>query len=284
MTVLITGANCGLGYYCAKTILASAPTYHVVVATRDEGRALSAIDHLTSETGNPNVSFLQIDLASLSSVRSAASRLAAFPNLPLTALILNAGIGPGASDGSERSVDGFEKIWATNHLGHFVFANLIRDNLAPDCHIVVVSSNLHTTSPERTNGIPIISPLHSGPRSQDSNPPIRTLKTLQCLLRLRTHADDHRNANQGKRIQPWADARFRIPETADARAPPGTAACVDMGGELAELAIADGWKSGNGHDVNRGVDAPSSKLSHNGENAKELWETSSRLAGLESTF
>jgi NAD(P)-dependent dehydrogenase (short-subunit alcohol dehydrogenase family) len=284
-TVLITGANCGLGFYCAKTILATSPTYHVIVASRDESRAAAAISRLKSETGNPNVSFLQIDLASLSSVRSAASRLG---DVSLSALILNAGIGPGASNGTERSVDGFEKIWATNHLGHFAFANLIRDRLTADCHIVNVSSNLHDIPAKRTNGIPISYPGAAALAEPDPEvriPVLRYAESKLCNLYftyelVRRLAGTQRRANA---FNPglMLDSEFHKRPMPDI---PGTVSCVDMGRELAELAIAERWKDANGRYVNRGVDEPSSELSHNVENARELWEVSTRLAGLESTF
>jgi NAD(P)-dependent dehydrogenase (short-subunit alcohol dehydrogenase family) len=203
-------------------------------------------------------------------------------------LILNAGIGVGPSDETERSVDGFEKIWATNHLGHFAFANLIRANLAPDCHIVVVSSNLHNISPDWTRGVPIGYPGAAALAEPDPEVKIPMLRYGQSKLCNIYFAYELTRRVAGTQIRAnvfnpglMLDSEFHkrpMPER------PGTVSCVDMGRELAELAIADRWKSANGRYVNRGVDTPSSELSHNAENAKELWETSARLAGLESTF
>jgi NAD(P)-dependent dehydrogenase (short-subunit alcohol dehydrogenase family) len=56
------------------------------------------------------------------------------------------------------------------------------------------------------------------------------------------------------------------------------------GRQLAELVIDEKWRDLNGKYVNRGVEEPSSELSRNDENAKELWETSCRLAGLDKSI
>jgi NAD(P)-dependent dehydrogenase (short-subunit alcohol dehydrogenase family) len=287
-TILITGANSGLGYFCAKTILSTNPTFHVILANRDEQRTLTAINSLKSETNNPNISFLQIDLSSLSSVRSAASQLSTFPVLPLQGLVLNAGIGPGAPEISEPSPDGFDKIWATNHLGHFAFANLIRSHLAPDCRIAVVSSNLHNIPPERVNGVRISYPGAEALAKPDLNavsPMMRYSQSKLCNLYF-TYELVRRIGDSEMKVNAFNPGLMLDSEFHKTKMPPrpNVVSCVDMGRELADLTIGEKWKGINGRYVNRGVDEPSSELSHNEENGKELWEGSQRLAELDSTF
>jgi NAD(P)-dependent dehydrogenase (short-subunit alcohol dehydrogenase family) len=181
--VLITGGNCGLGYECAKAILSSGDPFHVILACRSEDRATSAIATLKADSGNPNISFMHVDLSSISSVRAFASALASSLHLPIDRLVLNAGIGPGSANGTQSSVDGHELMFATNHLGHFLLTNLIRPHLAPDCRIAVVSSNLHNISPVMSGRITISYPGAAALATPDAAVKIPILPYGQTKLR-----------------------------------------------------------------------------------------------------
>lgn len=74
-SVVITGATSGLGFGCAKALLRSNPSWHVVLATHNEQRTAEAADTLQSETGSTLATTLKLDLASLDSVRTFARRL-----------------------------------------------------------------------------------------------------------------------------------------------------------------------------------------------------------------
>ena len=76
-TVIITGGNTGLGYGCARTIAASHPNWHVVIACRNQQQATQAVNALQHETGNQHIERMPLDLASLASVRSFARDFAA---------------------------------------------------------------------------------------------------------------------------------------------------------------------------------------------------------------
>ncbi|KAG9340568.1 hypothetical protein JZ751_021390 [Albula glossodonta] len=91
------------------------------------------------ESGNNEVVYMQLDLASLKSVRSFAETfLKTEPRLDL--LINNAGVlGPG------RTEEGFDMAFGVNHLGHFLLTNLLleRLKLAQQSRVVTVSALLH---------------------------------------------------------------------------------------------------------------------------------------------
>jgi NAD(P)-dependent dehydrogenase (short-subunit alcohol dehydrogenase family) len=156
-TAVITGANTGLGYACAHTLLASGegPPWRVVLACRSRGRAQAAEARLT-ETADAagRVEVMPLDLASLRSVRAFAVELAerirtgALP--PLRGLVCNAGVQSGAT----RSVtaEGFEATFGVNHLGHFLLANLLLPTLDPPARVVVVASIVH--DPAKKAGLP----------------------------------------------------------------------------------------------------------------------------------
>jgi len=102
-SVVITGANSGLGYACAKSLMrgdwGDSIQWHVVMACRDETRAKEAIKKIQSEEKSKlkgTAEYFHCDLASLASVRDFASNLVkalkdqSIP--PLKALVLNAGL------------------------------------------------------------------------------------------------------------------------------------------------------------------------------------------------
>jgi NAD(P)-dependent dehydrogenase (short-subunit alcohol dehydrogenase family) len=132
---VITGANTGLGFETARMLAERGAT--VVLACRDPRKAADAAVRI----GTPGVRTLQLDLASLASVRCAAERLRAdFPRIDL--LINNAG---GVRPRYGITEDGFELTFATNHLGPYAFTGLVLDRLlsVPGSRVVTVSSIGH---------------------------------------------------------------------------------------------------------------------------------------------
>ena len=146
MTTLITGANRGLGYETAKA-LAADPQRSLVLAGRDLASLSKAAQRIQSATGNPNLIPLEIDLADLASVRRFNTTFRQLEEPPLKAIICNAGISTPTVE--ERSPDGYELVFATNHLGHFLLVNLLLDRLQPPARIIFVSSGRH--NPDQAN-------------------------------------------------------------------------------------------------------------------------------------
>jgi protochlorophyllide reductase len=136
-SVLITGASSGLGLAAASDLAASG--CHVILACRSTARGQAAEATIRTRTPGASVRVLPLDLASLASVRSAASELIA--GTPLDAVVCNAGLQ--VIHGVRRSEDGYELTFATNHLGHFLLIELLLDHIAEPGRIVVVSSGTH---------------------------------------------------------------------------------------------------------------------------------------------
>ncbi len=128
-TVVITGANSGLGLETARAFVRAGA--HVVLAVRDESRGAAAADTLTGE-GSSEVR--RLDLADLASVRAFAELW----DRPLDVLVNNAGV-MAVPEG--RTADGFEMQIGTNHLGHFALTNLLLPQLTD--RVVTVSSVAH---------------------------------------------------------------------------------------------------------------------------------------------
>lgn len=141
-TVVITGANVGIGFATAK-FLAARPDWHVVLACRNKSKANAAMDAIRQTYSNARVSFAPLDLFSLSSVRRLPAALAAMPIPPVGSLILNAGGINMKAKTLEFTEDGFERTFQLNFLGHFLLANLLIRHMTAPARIVFVSSDIH---------------------------------------------------------------------------------------------------------------------------------------------
>jgi NAD(P)-dependent dehydrogenase (short-subunit alcohol dehydrogenase family) len=136
---VITGANSGIGFQAARFLAGCGAT--VVLAGRDAGRIAAVHDRLTAQDPGARIDTAALDLASLESVRRAASKIRArYPRLDL--LINNAGV---MMPPYGQTEDGFELQLGTNHLGHFALTGLVLPSLleARDSRVVTVSSNGH---------------------------------------------------------------------------------------------------------------------------------------------
>ena len=136
---VITGGNAGIGLGTATVLALRGGT--VVLACRDDGKAKQAAGQIRSAAPDADVRTVHLNLASLGSVRRAAEEiLASCPRVDL--LINNAGI---MYVPFQRTEDGFELTFGTNHLGHFALTGLLLPRLlaTPDARVVTVSSVAH---------------------------------------------------------------------------------------------------------------------------------------------
>jgi NAD(P)-dependent dehydrogenase (short-subunit alcohol dehydrogenase family) len=141
---IVTGGSSGLGLETART-LASAGAV-VTLAVRNLEAGAGAAEEITRSTGCRNVEVAFLDLASQPSIE----RFVEGWDRPLHLLINNAGIVTG---GLERTPEGWELQFATNHLGHFTLAIGLHDALTAgaqergEARIVVLSSTAHMRAP-----------------------------------------------------------------------------------------------------------------------------------------
>ena len=136
---MITGANSGLGLATARELARKGAT--VVMAVRSLDRGSQAADDIRAGIPAADLRLQQLDLASLESIRQAATEVAdATPRIDL--LINNAGV---MYTPRQRTADGFEMQFGTNHLGHFAWTGLLLDRLIPaeGSRVVTVSSVGH---------------------------------------------------------------------------------------------------------------------------------------------
>ena len=135
----VTGGNSGIGFEASR-LLASRGA-RVVILCRDESKARDAVASIRSRDGAARIEYGLMDLSSLASVRRAADEVRS--TCPaIDGLVLNAGIM--MLPERELTEDGFETQLGVNHLGHFLLASLLYDQVAAaDGRFVIVSSAAH---------------------------------------------------------------------------------------------------------------------------------------------
>jgi len=139
--VLVTGVSAGLGVETVRTLVAHGAT--VVGTARDLSKARRALAEVFPHAAKGGtIDLVEMDLASLKSVRKAAAELIAQAR-PFDVIIANAGV---MACPQGKTADGFETQFGTNHLGHFVFINKLVPLLKPGGRIVTLSSAGHQLS------------------------------------------------------------------------------------------------------------------------------------------
>lgn len=137
-TVLVTGANTGIGKETARALAARGATLLLACRSQEKGRA--AIDEIAADTGNRRLELLALDLGDLASVRACAQQVLA-RDQPLHVLINNAGL----AGNRGMTSSGFEIAFGTNHVGPFLLTSLLLDRLraSAPARIVNVASGAH---------------------------------------------------------------------------------------------------------------------------------------------
>jgi NAD(P)-dependent dehydrogenase (short-subunit alcohol dehydrogenase family) len=126
-TVIVTGANSGIGLTAARAFAAAGARVILACRNVDKGRAAAVTLADTAEVR-------ALDLASLTSIREFAASV----DEPVDVLVNNAGV---MAVPLRRTEDGFESQFGTNHLGHFALTGLLLDRVRE--RVVTVSSTFH---------------------------------------------------------------------------------------------------------------------------------------------
>jgi NAD(P)-dependent dehydrogenase (short-subunit alcohol dehydrogenase family) len=136
---IVTGANSGLGLETARRLASESRGNTVILACRKLEKAAVAQRDIEATSGNTHVVAMQLDLSSMASVRDFVARYREAVGRPIDALLCNAGV----SGAPRRTVDGFDGVFETNHLGHFLLTLALLTDLAPTGRVLSVSSDIH---------------------------------------------------------------------------------------------------------------------------------------------
>ena len=137
-TILMTGANTGIGYEAARVLAARGA--RVLLGCRSPEKGTAALERIKARSPDANLGLILLDLGSLASIRAAAEQVLQEPQLDV--LINNAGV---MAPPRQLTEDGFELQFGINHLGHFALTGhllpLLKDR--DNARIVTVSSSGH---------------------------------------------------------------------------------------------------------------------------------------------
>jgi NAD(P)-dependent dehydrogenase (short-subunit alcohol dehydrogenase family) len=135
---MVTGVTSRLGAATVTELARSGAA--VLIAGRDERRLRIAAGQFREALPDADVRPVLLDLANLGSVRRAADSAAEYGALDI--LVNNAGV---TATPNQRTVDGFELQFGTNHLGHFALTGLLLPLLSKSeaARVVTVSSAAH---------------------------------------------------------------------------------------------------------------------------------------------
>jgi NAD(P)-dependent dehydrogenase (short-subunit alcohol dehydrogenase family) len=141
-TVVITGANSGVGKATAVALAAAGA--RTVITARNESRGRSALADIKSASGSDRVELEVFDLADLASVRRGAAQILDRCDR-IDVLVNNAGL---VLSERTETVDGIETTFAVNHLGPFLLTRLLTDRLVASApaRVVNVASIAHRSA------------------------------------------------------------------------------------------------------------------------------------------
>ena len=276
-TVIITGANSGLGFETAKKV-AENHDYRVILACRNDEKASAAKAQIEAETANENVATAHLDTSSLASVRTFAESVLASEN-KVDVLVNNAGISSMGNTGITE--DGFELVFATNYLGHFLLTQLLLPIMPEDGRIYNISSDMH--NPPGGITWPGTEAL-AHPAADDRR---KYSYSKLCMIYM-THELNQRLKEDGKTITVnsfnpgfMADTNFskgggKARELVVKTTMPDRFGKLETSSDaLAELVTKEEFGKFSGEYFDRSTNtARSSELSYNKENALELWQKS----------
>lgn len=137
---LITGATSGIGK--AVTLALAKKSYDLILTGRNESRGTHLIKKIKAGYPGVNVEFIPADLSSLQEVKKLADKVSSKYQY-IDVLINNAGA---RFNDYNKSKDGIELTFATNHLGHFLLTVLLLDLLKKSSsgRIINVTSSAHS--------------------------------------------------------------------------------------------------------------------------------------------
>ena len=135
---IVTGSNTGLGRVTAMELARQGS--HVILASRSSTRTTPIVDEIGRQVGHDRVEFLELDLSSLASVKSAANTFLG-GGRPLHVLVNNAGL----AGRRGMTAEGFELTFGVNYLGHYLLTRLLLATLiaSSPARIVHIASSVH---------------------------------------------------------------------------------------------------------------------------------------------
>ncbi|KEF55108.1 uncharacterized protein A1O9_08761 [Exophiala aquamarina CBS 119918] len=160
-TILVTGVNReGIGFATSEAFASQSPA-HLIIAGRTPSKLQQSIEALKSAYPNVKYRALKLDLSNQKGVREAAAQVLSWNDVLAIDILVNSA---GVMLIPERTLseDGIEIHFATNHIGHFLFTNLILSKL-------IEAAKNKPKGIVRVINLSSSSPLSAGARWSDIN-------------------------------------------------------------------------------------------------------------------
>jgi NAD(P)-dependent dehydrogenase (short-subunit alcohol dehydrogenase family) len=287
---IVTGANSGIGFETAKELARKGA--QTILACRNMKKANTALAKIQAEIPHAPVIIIQLDLASLKSVRQFAATFKEKFNR-LDVLVNNAGLGGIPYTPTE---DGFETQMGVHHLGHFALTGLLIDLLlkTPNSRIVNVSSIGH-----RFGKMDFDNLLYADGKGYSTVQAYRRSKLANLLftyelqrrfdrlgaksMAVAAHPGAAETNIGGELNERWImrllislSKRLGLWQSAADGALPTLRAAVDSTVQGGDYYGPDGFLEQTGYPVK----VESNDASHNLEDAQRLWQVSEELTGV----
>ncbi|KRK78707.1 SDR family NAD(P)-dependent oxidoreductase [Companilactobacillus nodensis] len=286
-TVIVTGANSGLGFETTKQIAAKGSNYQLVMACRNMKKAAVARQRILQTIPDANIICLELDTSSLAKVRAFVAAFRKL-NIPLYGLVCNAGV---SGKTVHQTQDGFNNIFETNYLGHFLLTQLLMPLMEVKGRIVTVSSERHDALLKGATwpGSNVLAYSGMNPQVDGQSYPFSKL----CMILFAYELDQKLRAN-GQQIAVnsvnpglmtetgLAKDKSRFTPTVLSQFAGIIGTAKDSGKMITDLITADKFAAGPVRYFDRSSDKPvlSSNLSYDEQIQDELWNFSMEAVGL----
>lgn len=279
--IIVTGSSSGIGFEAARVLASKNAT--IIIAVRNMEKGNAAANKIRAQHNNSDIQVMELDLASLESVRVFASRFKEkYEKLDI--LINNAGV---MIPPYSKTDDGFELQFGTNHLGHFALTGLLMEflNKSNEARIVNVSSAAHKYGKidfadlnwEKRKYKPISAygdskianlyftyELKKKLEKSKSNVKVTAAHPGWTATDLQRHSSIFEFLNKFFAMQIWQGAL------------PTLKAAFDNEAQSGDYYGPDGWQEWRGYPQK----VVSNKLSHDKIIAEKLWDVSENMTGV----
>lgn len=300
-SVIITGANSGIGFECAMQMSKLAPNDQIILACRNIQAGNEAIQKIKQKTNHKNLICLPLNLASLQSIRDFKTTFLKLPNPAITALVNNAGLQNISKTAYTK--EGFEITFGTNHLGGFYLTLLLLPYIEKNGSITFTASDTHDPAtktgiepPVFTTGKELAFPKETSEKENIVGQ--RRYSTSKLCNVLTTYVLHERLADKNIRVNAFDPGL--TPGTGLAKSYPALLRFVwknimpmmsyfrknisspaTSGSRLANLAFSKELRQLNGIYYSHGKVAKSSTDSYSKAYQAELWKSSIELTGIQ---
>ena len=264
---VVTGITSGLGKAIALALAKTGET--VVLVARDADRGAQVVKDISFATQNPNLDLQLCDLASLSSVRNLATIINNRYE-KIDVLINNASV---YKRDRETTIDGYETMFATNHLGPFLLTYLLMDKLLASGSARIINITAPSTTQLNFDDL----------QSEKNFNPLTAFGASKMANLLFTYELARRMENRGTRVNAVNPGLMR---TSMAKEAPGPLRLIrwlfssspnSAAEDIVKLATAQEFADTHGKFLRKGKEVEAAEYALNPAIGLKLWEISEQL-------